>query len=106
MRQFHLDGEALAQIRDEIEKSFPPGKSVSTSVDLPLDNSSERILTHAAEEGERLAHKKCRDRAFVAGHLARGGIAAQLLLERGLRTPEARSRIAKDSEATLLQIVS
>jgi ATP-dependent Clp protease ATP-binding subunit ClpA len=96
MRQFYLDGEALAQIRDEIEKSFPPGKSVSTSVDLPLDISSKRILTHAAEEAERLAHKNVGTEHLLLGILREEeSLAAQLLIERGLRTSEVRSRIAQ-----------
>ena len=92
--QFLSKEEDLAEIRTEIGKSFPPREKVSTSVDLPLDNPSKRILAYAAEEAERLD-----DRNIGTEHLFLGllreekSLAAQLLFQRGIKLEDARRTI-------------
>jgi ATP-dependent Clp protease ATP-binding subunit ClpC len=43
-------------IRKQIEANTVVGEKVSTSVDMPLSDESRRVLSHAAEEAERLLH--------------------------------------------------
>src|SRR6266851_8299357 len=72
-------------IRHELERRFPRGPSVSTSVDLPLSRDAQRALAFAAEEAERLHHT-----VIDTPHLFLGLLrietcaAAELLRENGI----------------------
>lgn len=57
---FHALGiQAVEPIGEDCRKAlgFSGSCKVSTSVDLPLSNASKRVLTHAAEEAERLQNR-------------------------------------------------
>lgn len=56
----------VEDFRKEIAKKFP-GESISTSVDLPLNNVCKAALARAAKEADRLSHEK-----IDCGHLALG----------------------------------
>ena len=53
--RFNLPLAEIESIRKQIEVHTPPGKKVSTSVDLPMSHDSKRILAYAAEEGRSCA---------------------------------------------------
>src|ERR1700690_2557503 len=42
-------------VREQLTSRLPRGPSISTSVDLPLSHEAKNILSHAAEEADRLA---------------------------------------------------
>jgi ATP-dependent Clp protease ATP-binding subunit ClpC len=79
-----------------VERILTRWFGASVSVDLPLSNSSKRVLAYTAEEGERLG-----DRAIRTGHLFLGLIrekdtpAARLLAEVGVTLAQARG-VVKD----------
>src|SRR5215469_6212784 len=91
----HVFRLSAVELRDEIGKSFPAREKVPTSVDMPLENAAKRILTYAAEEAERLADRQIGTEHIFLGILhEEKTLAAQLLFERGIRLPEARTTIA------------
>src|SRR3990172_5428386 len=55
-RLFARSHLSLEAIRKEIEGRIVIRDQVSTSVEIPLSGESKRVLTHAAEEAERLVH--------------------------------------------------
>jgi ATP-dependent Clp protease ATP-binding subunit ClpC len=59
--------EQLEAVRTRVANAIPRREKISTAVDLPLDDSSKRVLAYAAEEAE-LAHKQWID----SGHLLLG----------------------------------
>jgi ATP-dependent Clp protease ATP-binding subunit ClpC len=67
-------------IRTEIEARFPPGKVISTSVDLPLSHQAKRALAYGAEEAERLGHTHIGTVHLVLGLLREPeNVAAEIL---------------------------
>ena len=90
-----LPAGALEAIRKRIEE-FSPGRSqVSGSVDLPLDQESQRVLAFAAEESEAMRHKN-----IDSGHLVlallrvEGCFARELLREHGIDYVRYRDVVA------------
>jgi hypothetical protein len=91
----HSDVPADA-IRKKIEQHTAIRDRISTSVDLPLSNESERILTYAAEEAKRLGHKHTGTEHVLLGMLrVEGSFAAQLLTDTGVTLEDARLRLAQ-----------
>src|SRR3984957_3122176 len=93
---------ASEAIRDSITQRRAPGLS-STSVDLPLSHESKRALACAAEESERMNHKRIGTVHLLLGLLREeNSFGAQLLREQGLTLDLVREE-AKQSEPTLVQ---
>jgi ATP-dependent Clp protease ATP-binding subunit ClpC len=69
----------------------------STSVDLPLSNTSKRILAHAAEEAERLASKPIGTEHLLLGLLReKSSNVLAALAAVGIDLHSARNRIRQD----------
>ena len=76
-------------------------KEVSTSVDLPLDSVAKRVLNHAAEECQRLAHQHIGTEHLFLGLLREPDtFAAKRIKERGITLAQVRKGIA-ESEPSL-----
>jgi ATP-dependent Clp protease ATP-binding subunit ClpC len=81
-------------IRRQIEAVTTKGEHIPTSVDLPLSNECKRVLAYAAEEAERLSNRHIGTEHLLLGLLREEkSLAAQLLLESGLRLGAAREAI-------------
>ncbi len=81
-------------IRKKIESHYGQRKTIPTSVDLPLNNESKRVLAYAAEEAERLAHKHIGTEHLLLGLLREKKSAAALLLNKeGLTIESAQQEI-------------
>ena len=92
-----LSGQAKVEsIRKQIEDATLLRERISTSVDMPLSNECKRVLGHAAEEAERLAHKHIGTEHLLLGLLREEqSFAAQLLNERGVRISRVREELAQ-----------
>lgn len=91
---------AVESIRKKIEEhsSADRKEPVSTSVDLPLSNECRRVLSHAAEEAERLSHKHIGCEHLFLGLLREEkSFAASLLYERGVRLSAVREVLASQN---------
>ena len=85
-------------IRSQIEARGKRGEKISTSVDLPLTNSSKRVLHYASEEADRLGHKWIGTDPILLGLLReKSGVAAEILQSRGLDLDKLRERFAKST---------
>lgn len=86
-------------IRKRIETERPAGKSISTSVDLPLSHELKRAMTLGAEESSKMNHAQ-----IDAVHLLLGIMreekcfAAQLLRDAGLTEERVREEAQRPSE--------
>ena len=87
---------SVESIRKQINEHTVIREKVATSVDLPLSNEGTRVLAHAAEEAERLAHKHIGTEHLLLGLLREENcFAAQILQERGLKLVEVRDELAR-----------
>jgi len=92
---------SLDFIRKRIEKLAPPQEKVSTSVDLPLSEGCKRVLTVAAKEAERLGDKHIGTNHLLLGLMKeKDGLAARVLSEAAIDTPEFRDEIGRMSDAS------
>src|SRR5881409_2902048 len=90
---------SIESIRKQIEGRTTVREKVSTSVDLPLSQECKRVLTYAAEEAERLAHKHIGTEHLLLGLLREEkSFAAEILHERGLRLSTLREELARSSQ--------
>lgn len=81
-------------IQKEIENHMEPGPSISTSVDMPLDEASKRTLAYAAEEAASLNQPNI-DLGHLLLALSReeNSFAAAILKDRGFDFAELRARL-------------
>lgn len=88
-------------IRKRIEELKPPtGPSASTSVDLPLSEDAERVLTLAAEESESLQHRMIDSDHLVLCLLrVENCLAATLLRENGVNYARYRDVVGKSASS-------
>jgi hypothetical protein len=87
----------IAGLREEIARSFPAGKKIATSVDLPLSDEVQRILGYAVEEVERLAHQHIGVEHLFLGLLREPkSRAGQLLRSRGIQANTVRETMEKE----------
>ena len=87
-----------------LEKRRPPSEEkIPTSVDLPLSDSSKRVLAYAAEEAERLAQPFIEAVHLLLGLLRENGPAAEALRERGVTLEAVRSRMLTNPPAPGVQ---
>ncbi|MBV8438695.1 MAG: hypothetical protein JOY95_14415 [Silvibacterium sp.] len=94
-RWLALDATELYSL---VESQTIKSKPVATSVDMPLTNEVTRVLAHAAEEAERLAHRNIDTEHLFLGLLREPDtFAARRIKERGLTPEEIRVAIAQDS---------
>ena len=100
-QRFLRSHEAIEEIRRQIDSVTIKREKTSTSVDLPLSTEGKRVLAHAAEEAERLAHKHIGTEHILLGLLREEKcFAAQILHERNVRISFVREALeqAPDEE--------
>ena len=91
---FLRNHSSIESIRKEIEGRTTIREKVSTSFDLPLSNECKRILAYAAEEAERLNHRRIGTEHLLLGILREEKcVAAEILHERGLRLNAIREEL-------------
>ncbi len=97
----HLPGAALKAIRAQIEESLPqPERLISTSVDMPLSQGSQRALEYSVEEAGRLGHKLIDCCHLTLGLLrVEGCLAGSLLRKYGINSRSYRLIVLKTSVA-------
>src|SRR3989304_4910557 len=84
-------------IRKEVEGRIVIRDQVSTSVEIPLSGESKRVLTHAAEEAERLVHNYIGTEHVLLGILREEkSVAATILAERGMHINAVREDIVQE----------
>jgi len=90
-----IKNATLADIRKQIEDRTEIRPKTSTSVDLPLTSASKRVLSYAADEAERLAHKHIGPHHLLLGLLREeGSLGAEILRGNGLDPDTFREAIA------------
>ena len=83
---------------DSIRKELEPlkGQPTATSVDLPLSMEAKRALAYAAEEAERLKHKRIHTSHLVLGLMrAENSLPAKLLRKQGVVLEQFRTFTAQ-----------
>jgi ATP-dependent Clp protease ATP-binding subunit ClpC len=92
-------------IRKQIEARTPVREKVPTSVDMPLSEECKRVLVFAAEEAERLSHKRIGTEHLLLGVLREDkSFAAQMLRERGLRLAALREELTRTQNGNLVGV--
>lgn len=84
-----------ARLRADVEALLPGNESISTSVDLPLGQSSKRALAYAAEECERLQHHHIGPGHLLLGLLREGGPETACLKANGIELEGLRAELAR-----------
>ncbi|MHB8541530.1 MAG: Clp protease N-terminal domain-containing protein [Candidatus Acidiferrales bacterium] len=93
--------DLATQIRAEFEKVVKRGKTIPTSVEMPLTTASENLLKFATEEADRLGHRNVGTEHLLLGILRlQDSLAARLLMARGANTAAIREQVAKRSAPT------
>src|SRR2546422_10587240 len=92
---FAADWPSIEHIRTEITKRVTIREKLPTSVDLPLSEECEHILSHTAEDAERLNHQNISAEHLLLGMLREtNSLAAEILRSHGLNLSPIRERIA------------
>ncbi len=87
---------SLDSIRKQIEGRTTIRERVSTSVELPFSEEVKRVLRHAVEQAERMAHKHIGTEHLLLGILCEEKcFAAEILHERGLRLSSVREELVR-----------
>jgi ATP-dependent Clp protease ATP-binding subunit ClpC len=87
---------SLDSIRKQIEGRTTIRERVSTSVELPFSEEVKRVLRHAVEQAERMAHKHIGTEHLLLGILCEEKcFAAEILHERGLRLSTVREELVR-----------
>src|SRR5262245_4247001 len=95
LSRFQLD-RSIENIRREVEKRLTVRERVSTTIDLPLTNECERILSYAAEEAIRLNHRHIGTEHLLLGILREDKcLAAQILHEQGYQLHVIRKELVR-----------
>lgn len=85
-----------ADVRSEIEKGISRGERIPTSVEMPLTEDGKNVLNLAAEECERLGHKRIGTEHLLLGMLrAEGSTAARILTNKGAKLEVVRELLKK-----------
>jgi hypothetical protein len=83
-------------LRKRIEDELPQGKSISTSIDMPLSAAAKATLASAAEEAERFGHQHIGTEHLLLGILRQENtLAGKLLMEAGLKIRKIRDDISR-----------
>lgn len=85
----------VKSIHQRLRAVTPVRENISTSVDLPLSDESQRVLTYAAEEADKLNDKHLGMQHLLLGLLREEkSLAATLLHELGLSLQSVREELA------------
>jgi len=83
-------------IRQSVDGHTTKGPSIPTSVDLPLSETSKKVLKAAGEEADLLGHHRIATEHVLLGMLAVPHcLAAQLLVQGGADASVVRAELAK-----------
>ncbi len=93
--------QTIEGLRSKVEEQIgPPRPGVSTSVDMPLNSHSKRILAYAAEEADLMQQRQIGSGHLLLGILRESGcLAASLLKQEGIELAPARQAIGPALEA-------
>ena len=85
---------SLEDVRKEVEARITPGDPLSTSVEIPFNEETTRVLLYAGEEADRLNHSYIGTEHLLLGLLREeGSVAGTILHSHGLRVDQARNDI-------------
>ncbi len=91
----HLSIEA---VRRELEGRTTLRERLTAAVDLPLSQTSKRVLAFSAEESERIGHRHIGTEHLLLGLLREeNSYAAEMLYERGLRLSDIRNELMRQA---------
>ncbi len=91
----HLSIEA---VRRELEGRVTLRERLTAAVDLPLSQTSKRVLAFSAEESERIGHRHIGTEHLLLGLLREeNSYAAEMLYERGLRLSDIRNELMRQA---------
>lgn len=94
--RFFPSKTSFEAIRREIDRHQTPAEKTPTAVDLPLSNESKRVLTHAAEEADRLGHQGIgTEHLFLGIVREEQSFAAELLRRYAVNLEDVRKDIAQ-----------
>lgn len=94
--------KAGLEIRKRLESTIPRGVSISTSVDLPVSPTLQRILARAVEEAEELQCSTVDPTHILLAILQKeDSLAAKILNEQGLRYETCRQAVQSLAPTTL-----
>ena len=84
--------QQVESIREKIEKHYPKGESISTSVDLPVSHECKRALDKAHKESQRRKQKHIGPEHLLLGiYLEEASFAAQILRESGFTSADLKA---------------
>jgi hypothetical protein len=97
---------SIDALRRQVEDQVTVHEKTSTTIDIPLSDECARILSHAAEESERLGHSYIDTSHVLLGILREGNcVAAKILYRLGLELATVREEIRRqpstEPEATI-----
>jgi len=97
--RFMRSHASVESIRQQIVERTEVRERVATSVDLPLSNEVKRVLGHAAEEAQRLAHHHIGTEHLLLGLLREEkSLAAEVLMGRGVGLEALRQELRRTVE--------
>jgi ATP-dependent Clp protease ATP-binding subunit ClpA len=93
-----------AKLRQQIERRIRRGTAVPTSVEVPFAGSTQRVLNLAAEEADRLLHRRIEPTHLLLALLREGdSVAASALKSYGLTLDTAREHVAAAMDGVVLE---
>jgi hypothetical protein len=96
LQHFLPNTTSIEAIRRQIEDQITIHEKISTSVDIPLSDECARILSHAAEESEKLGHSYIDTSHVLLGILREGNcVAAKILTGLGLELTAVSKEIPR-----------
>jgi ATP-dependent Clp protease ATP-binding subunit ClpC len=94
-RLFAKSHLSMDQIRKDVEGRSPYREKVSTSLEIPLSLECKRVLSHAADEAERMGHNYIGTEHVLLGLMREErSVAASILGEKGMRLGGVREDIS------------
>src|SRR5437868_6519851 len=97
---FRSPTSTVEAIRKEVEERTPLREKISSTVDLPLSQTSKRVLGYASDESDRLQHRYIGTEHLLLGILREEKtLAAEILTERGLRLNQIRDEFMRSQQA-------
>ncbi|MCD6405950.1 MAG: AAA family ATPase, partial [Planctomycetes bacterium] len=89
-------GVDLKRVRMEIEKKVPSGHEMVTMGRLPFTPRAKKVIELAFEEARALGHNYVGTEHLLLGLLREsGGVAAQVLIEQGLKLDDVREEVLR-----------
>ncbi len=89
-------GVDLKRVRMEIEKKVPSGHEMVTMGRLPFTPRAKKVIELAFEEARALGHNYVGTEHLLLGLLREsGGVAAQVLVEQGLKLDDVREEVLR-----------